>query len=154
MNTHNKSRLFFRLLVATGMMLTALGGTIIYSHHVEKSLVWYGNVPFPVGAKKYHPGEVVETSIMRCSSSAKPLLYHSSHELKCDGEPVQTLPTVDVTADPGCRPVAAKINIAPDTAEPKSCYFLGIATVPGLLRDHQVEWSTQRFTVVPSGVMK
>ena len=140
---------FLGMLALTAALAAVLTGIYVYSAYVEKSWLRYTNTPFPVGSKKYRPGDLVETKIMRCSAINQPRQYHSSHELQCDGDPVRTLPTVDFTAAPGCTPVDAQINIAPETDKPKSCYFFGTTTVKGLIADHLVEWRTQKFDVVP-----
>ena len=140
---------FYALCGIFAMMVAALTGMYIYSSYFERSWLWYGNLPLPVGTGKYHAGDVVPTTVLRCSALDRPREYHSSHAIKCDDGSTFTLPTVDITADVGCVVVESKINISPAVAAPTQCYFFGASTVRGLMVDHIVDWKTRKFNAVP-----
>jgi len=126
-----------------------MGGIYVYSMFFEDPYLHYAPMPFPITEKVY-PGAAAVALATRCNSQKTTLSYRTTRTLIPE-DPYQktvVLPGVEVTADPGCTTVSTRVNVVPiDT--PMGFYrFAGVATVPGLMIDHKVNWNTEIFEVV------
>ena len=110
----------------------------------------YTDLPFPTLSKAVYSGDVVTAIATRCNSSNSILTYQTSRILKKENSPQAdvVLPSVAISAKPGCSPVSTKANVVPSDTLPGFYRFSGVAILKGLMVDHEVGWNTDVFEVV------
>ena len=58
------------------------------------------------------------------------------------------LESVMITIQPGCSTVQTRVNVVPENTPPGYYRFSGVATIKGLIVEHEVEWNTDVFEVL------
>jgi len=138
------------LLATLSFLIFCILCVYLYSRFIEKATLSYTDLPFPTLSKSVYPGDVVTAIATRCNSSNSTLTYQTSRTLKRENslQADVVLPSVEISAKPGCSPVSTKANVVPSDTLPGFYRFAGVAVLKGLMVDHEVGWNTDVFEVV------
>ena len=154
------SRNYFTLgAISSVLALLILSATLIsmvYIFIVEKPELRYMNLPFPVLKNPIYPGDALPLRITRCSDAKGRRIITSSRYLDNldDDEEVLVLDVIAAIIPPGCVTQIVNIHHVPESTLPGDYRLLGSTTVPGMIRDFQIEWYSEPFHVIarPSAI--
>lgn len=126
----------------------------MYSYYIEKPILTYSPLPFPITAKVIYPGGVATATASRCNASDSTINYKSTRLLQRESsnQAAIILESVSITIQPGCSTVSTRVNVVPEETPPGFYRFSGVAVVRGLMVDHEVPWNTDVFEVVAKPV--
>lgn len=143
------------LSVTLLFLITCVGGVYLYSTYIEKPVLSYAPLPFPITAKAIYPGGVATATASRCNTSNSVITYKSSRQLKRENsnQAALVLEGVVITIQPGCSTVSTRVNVVPDETPPGFYRFSGVAIIHGLMVDHEVPWNTDVFEVLAKPVL-
>ena len=114
------------------------------------------NLPFPVLKNPIYPGDALPLRITRCSDAKGRRIITSSRYLDNldDDEEVLVLDVIAAIIPPGCVTQIVNIHRVPESTLPGDYRLLGSTTVPGMIRDFQIEWYSEPFHVIarPSAI--
>ena len=149
---HIKSlRTIRTILIVTLLFLGGcVGAVCLYSKYIEKPVLSYAPLPFPIIAKAIYPGGVATATAGRCNSTNSVITYKSSRQLQRENsnQAALVLESVMITIQPGCSTVSTRVNVVPDGTPPGFYRFSGVAVIKGLMADHEVPWNTDVFEVL------
>ena len=154
MNILTLRRVRDSLIAVLLLMAMSVGGVYFYSAYIEKPVLSYAPLPFPVTAKVIYPGGVVTATATRCNTSRQTISYKSSRQIKRENsnQAAFVLESVSITIAPGCSSVQTRVNVVPDDAPPGFYRFSGVAVIKGLVVEHEVPWNTDVFEVIAKPV--
>lgn len=139
------------LFVVPALIISACIITlIVYLTLIEEPYLSYQTLPIPVTLKTVRPGEIIPLNITRCNTAKERKVYTSTRLLENIGEDQEMLvmELVGVSLRPGCWQSVIHSHRIPDSAQPGRYRLVGVATVPGLIRNFLVSWYTEPFNVV------
>ncbi len=143
----NMTTLFVVPALALSGVIIAL---IVYLSLIEKPELSYQILPVPVMLKTVHAGQILPIKVSRCNANKQKRYYTSTRLLENVGEDQEMLvmEEVGVSVKPGCATQNIYLHRIPESAQPGDYRLLGVATVPGLIRNFYVTWYTENFKVV------
>lgn len=143
-----RAKVFNALAVTFSVMIFCVAAAYFWSAYLEKPYLSYKNLPFPTTGK-VPPGERLAVSVERCNRHQITEAYSTTHGIRNEAtQQIDILPNIEVTVEPGCHLDDSKINVVPEKQAPGFYTFFGVATVRGLLVDHQVRWNSETFQVI------
>lgn len=148
LNTLQNIRNFLLSTLAFLVLLVAV--VYLYSAYIEKPVLSYAPLPFPITAKTIYPGGTATALANRCNTSNQTISYKSSRQLKRENsnQAAYVLESVNITIAPGCSSVQTRVNVVPEDTPPGFYRFSGVALIKGLIIEHEVPWNTDVFEVL------
>ncbi len=136
------------LAIVMVAVMFSIVGTLYFFLFFDKPFLSYKNLPFPPVVQHVAPGEIVALTVHRCNSKDRPQTYTTTHTLvNVHTNQFWILPNVTVAIQPGCILGTSLVNRVPEGAPPGLYKLFGMAEVPGVFRQHHVEWYTASFFV-------
>ena len=137
-------------LVILSMTLLAMG----YILFIETPSLRYMNLPFPVLKSPVYPGDVLPFKVSRCSDADERRAVTSSRYMDNlnDDKEVLAIEMIAVFIPPGCVTQTVNIHRVPESTIPGNYRLIGATSVPGMIRDFQVNWYSEPFWVVAKPV--
>lgn len=142
------------LLSTLAFLVLSVAVVYVYSAYIEKAVLSYAPLPFPITAKSIYPGGVATATATRCNTSNQTISYKSSRQLKRESsnQAAYVLESVNITIAPGCSTVQTRVNVVPEETPPGFYRFSGVAVIKGLIVEHEVPWMTDVFEVLAKPV--
>lgn len=136
------------------IILSVTAISMIYIFLVEKPALRYMNLPFPVLRSPVYAGDLLPLRISRCSDANGRRIVNSTRYLENigDDQEVSVLEVIAVIIPPGCVTQTVNIHRVPYSAAPGNYRLIGATTVPGMIRDFQVDWYSAPFQVIAKTV--
>ena len=130
------------------MSMTAVA--MIFIFFIEKPALRYMNLPFPVMQSTVYAGDILPLSVSRCSEYDGRRVVTSSRYLeKTNGaDDLSALDMVAAVIPPGCVTQIVKIHRIPESTAPGNYRLRGATIVHGLIRDFEIDWSSEPFQVI------
>lgn len=137
----------------SSMLVVTLTLGSLYAIYFEDPYLAYTNMPFPqVNNELIVPGTDVYTFVSRCSASGQKLQYASTRfAISEETLEVIEFPPTPAVVMPGCRNDKHMVTRLPLNMLSGRYHFYGTTTVAGTFMTHNIEWTSQSFTVYPLG---
>jgi hypothetical protein len=139
------------LAAATIATMIGTTATFVYFMLFEPPPVEYVNLPFPVqdDGVTLRPGDVVPMRIKRCNRTDQILLITAARTFEnIDRRDFIAMPATVTQVAPGCTENVSIVNRLPKDAPPGTYRVVGMASMPGRLRTHNVVFFSEPFQVV------